>query len=376
MSTTRTHQSTENVELSGSRMVALIVAAVALSIAAALLVSGPRQEVVAVPGGDAGVDDPAPAEEEPPPAAEPRTADRVAADPTSLPAIIGDRAPGTVDLELTTTEVEGQMADGSTYTYWTFDNQVPGPMLRVRVGDTVNLTLNNDAASKNPHSIDLHAVTGPGGGAEVLQVPPGESKSLTFKALKPGVYVYHCATPHVPSHIAQGMYGLIVVEPEGGMPAVDKEFYIVQGDFYTTTPKGTPGLHEFDYEAMGNEQPTYVVFNGQANALTGDHAMQAEVGDRVRMFVGNGGPNKISSFHIIGEIFDVVHPEGATEAQTNVQTTLIPSGGATWVEFTVDYPGNYILVDHAITRAIDKGAVGILQVSGPADPSIFEGHES
>jgi uncharacterized cupredoxin-like copper-binding protein len=206
-------------------------------------------------------------------------------------------------------------------------------------------------------------------------VPPGESKSITFEARNAGVYVYHCATPHIPTHIANGMYGLIVVEPEGGLAPVDEEFYLVQGELYTNEGRGATGLHTYDGEAMTDEDATYVVFNGQAGALTGDHAMQAEVGDTVRLFVGNGGPNLVSSFHVIGEIFDVVHPEGAREAVHDIQTTLVPAGGATWVEFTVEVPGDYMLVDHSITRAVDKGALAMLQVTGKEDPSIFEAHD-
>ena len=241
----------------------------------------------------------------------------------------------------------------------------------MRVGDTVNLTLANAADSQNMHSIDLHAVNGPGGGAMALQVLPGESKSITFQALNPGVFLYHCATPHIPTHIANGMYGLIVVEPEGGLAPVDAEFYLVQGELYTEQGHGATGLNTHDGEAMGNEDPSYVVFNGQANALTGDFAMTAEVGDTVRLFVGNGGPNLTSSFHVIGEVFDRAHVEGGSLVNENVQTTLVPAGGATWVEFTVDVPGDYLLVDHAISRTIDRGALAILTVTGPEDPSIF-----
>jgi nitrite reductase (NO-forming) len=286
---------------------------------------------------------------------------------------VGDRAPTTVSVELETMEVVGQLADGTAYTYWTFDGTVPGPMIRARVGDTVELSLSNAADSHNIHSIDLHAVNGPGGGATVTQVPVGESTTFSFEALKPGVYVYHCATDHIPSHIANGMYGMIVVEPEGGLPPVDREFYVMQGEIYTAQDRGAQGEVSYDGNAMIDEDATYVVFNGAVNALTGDHAMHANVGETVRLFVGNGGPNLVSSFHVIGEIFDRVHDQGASEASTNVQTTLIPAGGAAWVEFTLDVPGNYLLVDHSITRTIDKGALGMLVVEGDNDPSIFDG---
>ena len=292
--------------------------------------------------------------------------------PSDLPPAITRATAEKVVLEITTKELTGFLDDGTTYRYWTFDGTVPGPLLRVRVGDTVELHLKNDPSSTMAHSIDLHAVTGPGGGAVATQVPPGQEKQFTFKALNPGVYVYHCATPHIPTHIANGMYGLIVVEPEGGLAKVDREFYVMQGDFYTTQPRGTQGNLSYNGQQLRDERPSFVVFNGKAAGLTGDNAMKARVGERVRLFVGNGGPNLTSSFHVIGEIFDTVYPEGATEAQSNVQTTLIPAGGAAWVEFTIDVPGAYALVDHALSRAIDKGAVAQIVVEGAANPAIFD----
>lgn len=307
------------------------------------------------------------------PAATPAAADavRIAGKADAVPAPITRTSSETVKLSLTTKELNGTLSDGSTYTYWTFDGQVPGPMLRVRQGDTVELTLTNDASSQNVHSIDLHAVTGPGGGAGGTQVKPGESKKIIFQALNPGVYVYHCASPHIPTHIAKGMYGLIVVEPQEGLAKVDREFYVMQGEVYADGTRKAKGHKEHDGDAQVNEQPNWVVFNGQAAALTGENAMKAKVGETVRLFVGNGGPNLISSFHVIGEIFDSVHQEGAREAAHDIQTTLIPAGGATWVEFKVDVPGTYVLVDHSISRAIDKGAVAQLVVEGAENPAVF-----
>jgi nitrite reductase (NO-forming) len=282
------------------------------------------------------------------------------------------RGPTLVKYEVETTEVTALMDDGVAYTYWTFGNTVPGPMLRVRQGDTVELTLKNSPSSKVSHSIDLHAVTGPGGGAKATQLAPGESATFRFKALNPGVYVYHCATPLVPHHIASGMYGLIVVEPPEGLPPVDHEFYVMQGDFYLDGDREEKGLHDFAMKEMTDEHPSYVVFNGSVGALTGQNALKAKVGERVRIFFGVGGPNVTSSFHVIGEIFDEVYPEGATgPTQKNVQTTLVPAGGATIVDFAVDYPGTYILVDHSLGR-MTKGAVGMLDVEGPANAEVFD----
>ena len=237
----------------------------------------------------------------------------------------------------------------------------------------VEFTLSNHPDNKLPHNIDLHAVTGPGGGAESSFVAPGHSKTFSFKALNPGLYVYHCATAPVGMHIANGMYGLILVEPAGGLPKVDKEYYIMQGDFYTKGANGEKGLQPFDMTKAIKEDADYVVFNGKVGALTGDNSITANVGETVRLFVGNGGPNLTSSFHVIGEIFDKVNVEGGDLINTNVQTTSIPSGGAAIVEFKVDVPGTFILVDHAIFRAFNKGALGMLKVTGEENKKLYSG---
>jgi nitrite reductase (NO-forming) len=295
--------------------------------------------------------------------------------PSDVPAPIDRQSPDTIDIELTAEEVVGQLADGTTFTYFTFNGRVPGPMLRVRVGDTVRLTLSNDSASSFAHSIDLHAVNGPGGGEVFTQTAPGGQTSFTFQALNPGLYVYHCATPSVAHHIANGMYGLILVEPEGGLPEVDREFYVMQGEIYTAEPHGTPGQLTFSHADMLNEQPQYFVFNGAAGALTGDeHALRANVGETVRIFFGVGGPNFTSAFHVIGEIFDRAYSLASvtTPPLTDVQTILVPPGGAGIVEFTLEVPGRYILVDHALSR-VERGLAGFLYVEGEENPEVFQG---
>ena len=300
------------------------------------------------------------------------TAVSVAADPAKVPAAIGVRAPQTQKVRMETVELAGKLDDGTTFTYWTFDRQVPGPMLRARVGDTIELTLANARDSKAIHSIDLHAVTGGHGGGEHTQVAPGQEKTITFKALNPGLYVYHCATPLVPQHIAAGMYGLILIEPEQGLPKVDREYYVMQGDMYTHRAHGAKGHQEPDLDKMANELADYYVFNGAVGALTKTHKLQAKVGENVRIYFGVGGPNKISSFHIIGEIFDKVYSEAALNAfKTGVQTTLVAPGGATIVELKVEHPGSYLLVDHALSRT-GKGAVGVLEVSGDGVPGVYK----
>ena len=299
----------------------------------------------------------------------------VVRNPADLPAPIGDRGPMNVKVDLHAIEVNGLLADGTTYRYFTFDGKIPGPMIRVRVGDTVEMHIHNDTSSQMVHSIDLHAVTGPGGGAIYTQTNPGEETMFSFKALAPGVFVYHCATPSVAEHIASGMFGLIVVESAGGLPKVDKEFYVMQSEVYTTEPFGTKGNLTFDYQAMLDERPQYYVFNGASMALTGDeNALRATEGDTVRIFFGVGGPNKISSFHVIGEMFDRVYDLGSLTSPplTDVQTTIVPPGGATMVEFKVDVPGRYILVDHAQAR-LERGLAGYLYVTGDDRPDIFHG---
>jgi nitrite reductase (NO-forming) len=298
----------------------------------------------------------------------------VAMDPNAVPAPIGARAPQTMKVRIETVELVGKLDDGTTFTYWTFDKKVPGPMLRVKQGDTVELTLANAKDSKAVHSIDLHSVTGPHGGAGFLQVPPGQEKTISFKALNPGLYVYHCATALVPEHISAGMYGMMLVEPAAGFPKVDREFYVMQGDIYTKHKHGTKGHQPFDTDKLAAEQPDYYVFNGQVGALTKEHKMQAKVGETVRIYFGVGGPNKISSFHVIGEIFDRVWTEASTSApRENVQTTTVPPGGAAILEMKVEYPGKYVLVDHALSR-VGKGLAGILEVTGKADDAIYRDH--
>lgn len=297
----------------------------------------------------------------------------IARDPTDLPGAIAARGPTALKVELETVELEGQLADGTTFTYWTFNRAVPGPFIRARVGDTIEVTLKNDHDSAMIHSVDFHATTGPGGGAAVLQVDPGDSKWIKFKTLQPGLYVYHCATPMVAHHIANGMYGLILIEPEGGLPKVDHEFYVMQGEIYTEGAFGQKGSQEFSVRKLLDERPEYLVFNGAVGALTAAHPLHAKVGETVRIFFGVGGPNLTSSFHVIGEIFDKVYPYGSftSPAIKDVQTVTVAPGGATAVEFKLDYPGRYILVDHALSR-LERGLAGFLMVEGPADKAIFE----
>lgn len=292
-----------------------------------------------------------------------------------VPKPLTYNTPKKVLVELEVIEKVMKISDETEYTFWTFGGHVPGKFIRVRVGDLVDFTLKNAPNSKVVHNIDLHAVNGPGGGAEATSTAPGQSSNFQFRVLQPGLFVYHCATGPVGMHIANGMYGLILVEPAEGLPKVDREFYLMQGDFYTKGKFEEKGLQGFDEEKAIKEQADYVLFNGRVRSTTGKNALQANVGEKVRLFVGNGGPNLVSSFHAIGEIFDNVYMEGGAAVNHNVQTTLIPAGGSSIVEMSLQVPGVLNLVDHSIYRAFNKGAIAQIKVSGKENPAVFKSNK-
>lgn len=294
--------------------------------------------------------------------------ENIGADPTAIQARSAEETKS-IKLELVAKEVISEVGDGIYFNYWTYNSQVPGPFFRIREGQSVELTLRNDPTSLHSHNIDLHAVTGPGGGAKLTNVAPGESKTFLWKALNPGLYEYHCATPNVSTHNAHGQYGMILVEPRGGLPKVDKEFYVMQGELYTAEGLGKKGLTVFDTDRFLSGDPTYVTFNGRIEKTP---RMKARTGEKIRIFVGNGGVNLFSAFHVIGEIFDRVYPEGAIGSAPlrNIQTTTVPPGGSAIVEFTLEVPGTYLLVDHALAR-MNKGAWMRLEVEGKERPEIF-----
>jgi nitrite reductase (NO-forming) len=293
----------------------------------------------------------------------------------AVPPPITRTKPAHVVINLSTSEEERPLADGVTYEFWSYNGHTPGPFIRLRIGDTFEVHLDN-SKGKLTHTVDFHAVTGPGGGAGALMTNPGEKSVATFKALNPGLFIYHCAAPPIPAHIANGLYGLVLVEPEKGLPKVDREYYVMQSELYTEQEIGTPGLATFSSNKGYLEKPEYVVFNGHAQAITGKGSLQAKVGETVRLYVGNIGPNLVSSFHVIGEIFDRVYREGSMASpESDVQTTLIPAGGAAIIDFKLQVPGDYVLVDHSIFR-MDRGAVGILSAAGDPAPSIFHSNQS
>jgi|SRR5579872_465837 len=292
----------------------------------------------------------------------------------NVPPPISRDHPTKVIVHLEVTEVEGQLADGVTYTFWTYGGTVPGKFIRVREGDLVEFHLDNHPNNKMPHNIDLHAVIGPGGGAASSLTAPGHSSVFSFKAIHPGLYVYHCGTAPVVMHVANGMYGLILVEPKAGFPKVDHEYYVMQGEFYTKGKNGEVGEQPFSMEKAIDEKPEYIVFNGSVGSTLGNTALQAKVGETVRLFVGNGGPNLTSSFHVIGEVFDRAWVGGSTSViETNLQTATVAPGGSAIVDLTVNVPGTFVLVDHALSRAFNRGALAQLKVSGEEDKSVYSG---
>lgn len=288
--------------------------------------------------------------------------------PNVPPAI--NRGAETVVVHLQAKEYVGDLSEDVKYSFWSFGGTVPGPMARVRVGDSIEFHLSNAKGNTQPHNIDIHAVNGPGGGAAFTTVDPGEEKTFTFKAKAAGLFIYHCAAGSIVDHISNGMYGLVLVEPEGGLAKVDREYYVMESEFFASDPEN--GIAPFDIQKGLDEHPSHVVFNGKVGGLLGKNALKAKVGETVRIYFGNIGPNGISSFHIIGEIFDKVYSEGGFGGAIgkNIQTTLVPSAGATIVEFKVDAPGAYALVDHSIYR-VAKGAIGHLVVEGDDNPKVI-----
>ncbi|HMK84191.1 MAG TPA: multicopper oxidase domain-containing protein, partial [Candidatus Bathyarchaeia archaeon] len=269
----------------------------------------------------------------------PAYAPNISKSATDLPAVpsLSDK----VVVTLVTKEVLGQLADGTTYTYWTYNGTVPGPFIRLRVGQVVTMHMKNPANSTMTHSIDSHGIMGPGGGSALSQTAPGNESVFQFTAVYPGLFVYHCGTPDIPTHIANGMYGMMLIEPKDGLSRADEEFYVEQGEVYTIGGYGQQGHQDFSFQKAQAETPDYVVFNGRVGALTGNRTMRVKVGDTVRVFFGNIGPNLVSSLHIIGGILNRVYLEGSliSPPVMDLQTTLVPAGGTVMIEFTAQTPG-------------------------------------
>lgn len=301
--------------------------------------------------------------------------------PAVPPSITRDH-PVLLQVPLTTSKKVERLTSQNKYEKWTFNGSVPGPLIRARQGDVVELSLTNRDESGNPHNIDCHAFLGPGGGAALTTAEEGETKTARFRLLYPGLFVYHCAAAPVPVHIANGMYGLLYVQPaDGDLPPVDREYYVMQSEFYHEPPEvgddGRPSPEvEFSYPNGLHEEPGVVVFNGSEGAVTREKPLKSRVNESVRIFFGNAGPNLTSSFHVIGSVFQKAYRDGDVLSPPGqfVSTVSVPPGGSTIVDMKMLVPGTYTLVDHAIFR-LEKGAVGYLNVAGPPRPDIYQSSE-
>jgi len=307
------------------------------------------------------------------------TEDAILTKAPNVPPPIKRVYPALVRVNLTTMTKVSQLTSPYKYEQWTFNDTVPGPFIRARAGDVIDLTLTNRDQTGNPHNIDCHAFIGPGGGAALTTVGENETKTARFRLLYPGLYIYHCAAAPVPVHIANGMYGLIYVQPvDGDLPEVDREYYVMQSEFYHEPPeiledgRRSP-LVEFSYPNALREEPNVVVFNGSESALTRDQPLKAALHETVRIYFGNAGPNLTSAFHVIGSNFKSVYRDGdvVNPPANFVSTVSVPPGAATITDMKMVVPGTYTLVDHAIFR-LDKGAVGYLNVSGGPRPDIYQ----
>ncbi len=334
---------------------------------------------IGAPGTEQSVDQP---ESEPKPSldeAKSVDVDRIAADPTDIPDPVDWDEPRHHEVEMTTTERIAEIEPGVTFQYMTFEDRVPGPMVRVRRGDTVEFTIHNPEENSMPHNMDFHAVYGTGGGADASTVAPGETAGFTFRAEYPGVFVYHCAVPNMDQHISAGMFGAILVEPEDGLPEVDRELYFGQHELYTKGDPGEEGHHAFDMDAMAAEEPTYVCLNGEAYAFTenGYGPVTVDKNERVRIFWANGGPNLTSSWHAIGNVWETFYRDGdlVSEPDRYVETAPVVPGSVAAAEIDTPVPGQIKLVDHALSRVVRKGMLGAIKVEGEPEPDIFDGGE-
>ena len=294
----------------------------------------------------------------------------------------------TKEIRLDTTHKIIEIAPGVKFSAWTFGDQVPGPIARVRVGDRIKFSMTNRSDESAPgvqvmaapmmHSMDFHsAMVSPQD--KYRSVAPGQTISFEFTPNYPGVYMYHCGTPMVLEHIASGMYGMMIVEPRNGYPTkADREYAVIQSEFYTKLDPQTrkidgQPLYVLDGERVRTKAPTYTVFNGRYNGFV-DQPLPAKPGERVRLFVLNVGPSNTSSFHVVGAIFDRVWMEGNPENQLRgAQTVLLGSSNAAIVEFVVPEAGNYVMVDHHFANA-SQGAIGLIGAGAPAGASETEHH--
>lgn len=336
-----------------------------------------------------------------------------------VPPPLKRKTPALVEIHLEAVIKRTEIKPGVMYDYWTFNGEVPGPFIRARVGDTIEVHLTSSDKSGMVHVVDFQSVNGPEGGALVTAVVMGEEKVAWFKLLHPGLFLYYCTAPPPWDHMAQGMFGLMLVEPEKPLPVVDREYYVMQHEIYgrfahdpgaadvmgadklwdwTMIPKenkptqGHPESHSTDHadHSQGNEgvlkyshndglmeNPSYVLINGRYYGHLGwEDSLMAKAGERVRIYFGNAGPNLISSFHVIGETFDRLYRDAdlLSPPALSIQTALVPPGGAVVADFKFDVPGEYMVVDHAIFRT-RKGAYARFIVEGEHNYDIYGAEE-
>ena len=307
---------------------------------------------------------------------------QVAADPTAIPDPIDRSEPTTHEITLTYEEVTAEIEPGVTFNFMTFDGRIPGPMVRIRQGDTVELTVENLDENTLQHNVDFHAVYGTGGGSVATTAAPGKANALQFRAEYPGAFIYHCAVPNLDMHISSGMFGMILVEPADGLPAVDREFYFGQHEIYTDKQAGEEGAHAFNMGSMANEQPTYVVLNGEkyAWAAAARGPLEVEQGETVRVYLVNGGPNLSSNFHPIGNVWTRAYRDGglptdedlAQYADKNIQTMTVPPGSCMVGEMDTPVPERIKLVDHALSRVVRKGLLAEVDVVGEENEAVYD----
>jgi nitrite reductase (NO-forming) len=367
-------------------VMALAMAVAALGLAgcerqpAAPSTATPAVSTTAAPGSSAADPyDPSKMDFNPGPAtlsSERHTGPYAVGDALSMDATVKPLSPDHVkEIRLDTTHKIIEIAPGVKFSAWTFGNQVPGPIVRARVGDRIKFSMTNRSDEQAPglqvmaapmmHSMDFHAaMVSPQD--KYRSVAPGQTISFEFTPNYPGVFMYHCGTPMVLEHIASGMYGMVIVEPRNGYPTkVDREYAVIQSEFYTKLDPqkrkvdGQP-LYVLDGERVRTKAPTYTVFNGRYNGMV-DNPLPAKPGERVRLFVLNVGPSNTSSFHVVGTIFDRVWMEGNPDNQwRGAQTVLLGSSDAAIVEFIVPEAGSYVMVDHHFANA-SQGAIGLIK---------------
>ncbi len=304
--------------------------------------------------------------------------DSIAADPTDVPDPVDWDEPRRHEWTLETVEAVAEIEPGVTTRYMTFEGQIPGPMFRCRVGDTIHLTFDvPEEHNVDIHNVDFHAVYGPGGGAVDTTIAPGDGPvEIEFKTMYPGAHIYHCAPGHHDQHISLGMFGTILVEPEDGLPAVDREFYFGQHELYSEGAPGEAGHHHWDAFSARNEDPTYVLFNGEAGRFTEDGAggpLHAEVGETVRVYWCNGGPNLTSGPHPIGNVWSKWYRDGdvLSEPARYIEGTAAAAGTTSFGTMDLKVPGPIFLVDHALSRVVHKGLVATIDVEGEPNEDIY-----